>query len=1080
MATTRMIPRLTAICAILAAAALFLFSAPPAHAIGILLVSNIDQTSPGPLLTPGTTQEIAQAFTTTGSGSGSALGSVELAFARGATTPGSVTVAVWSSASNLPNSSVCALTTTDDLTSAGVIEFTPTSSCTLSASTKYFVYMHYSGAQADAYQVRTTESTSLDTGVSTTWTIAARYHSKTAAIWEEQASGPGLNAAAVKIRVRAPNTVPTAADNTVSTNEDTAHIFQASDFGFQDDAIDTLAHVTITTLPSQGTLWLEANDNDTQDSNEAVTAADNVTNNDLGDDKLRYSPPLNENGSSYTTFKFKVNDGLVDSASAYTITINVNAVNDAPAVTDETAMTTEDKPVIIDVLVNDNDVEGDTLSVSAVTDPNDGAVDNNGSNVTYTPNIGFAGKDTFDYTVSDGTDTGTGTVTVDVTPNVTGASGSVIVTYAENGTETVDAYSAGGNPNPTWALLDEDDKGDFTISDTGVLSFANTPDFEVPVDNDTNNSYLVTVEATADSVPGTLAVTVNITDLDETPVVSGTETITDHQEGVTAVGDYTTTAPDNGTITWAVAGADGDLFDIEQDSSDSKRASLSFLNPPDYESPDDTGQDHIYEVLVKSSEAYHGDPNEDPEDPKEDELIVTITVPDLNDNSPVANNDTAKTKRDEAVVIPVLANDTDLDVSFPLSVTAVGAGETGPPSNGDAQITGNMTTVTYTPDDRYSGTDTFDYTVSDGSNAATATVTVRVTSPPRVVANIAPTFTEGSQTNRSVPENTPAGQNIGAPLPAQDPQGNDLIYDLYGADASFFQIDRRTGQLTTRAPLDFETQSSYEVRVGLNGGVTIITVTVDLTNVDEPGVVELSQERAEVGVPVTATLSDPDGGVANVAWQWAASSDGVTWIDIPGATRSTYTPVDLDQGQFLRAAAVYSDGAGSGAQAQTGTESLVQQPSQSSVPGATGATPTHVPTPVPTPTPTRTPVPPATATPAPQPTATPAGGPASIVAPVLVPIPQPTAAAPVPEPAGAPVPAPLAAPTPVPTPTLASVSLMTAPTPTPAAALPAAAESAPPADGGGFNPWWIALIVVASLAVIGGGVYALKRRLTPN
>ena len=154
MATTRMIPRLTAICAILAAAALFLFSAPPAHAIGILLVSNIDQTSPGLPLTPGTTQEIAQAFTT---GSDSALGSVELAFARGTTT-GSVTVAVWSSASNLPNVLECALTNPGDLTSAGVIEFTPTSSCTLSASTKYFVYMHYSGTQANAYQVRTTES----------------------------------------------------------------------------------------------------------------------------------------------------------------------------------------------------------------------------------------------------------------------------------------------------------------------------------------------------------------------------------------------------------------------------------------------------------------------------------------------------------------------------------------------------------------------------------------------------------------------------------------------------------------------------------------------------------------------------------------------------------------------------------------------------------------------------------------------------------------------------------------------------------------------------------------------------------
>ena len=337
-------------------------------------------------------------------------------------------------------------------------------------------------------------------------------------------------------------------------------------------------------------------------------------------------------------------------------------------------------------------------------------------------------------------------------------------------------------------------------------------------------------------------------------------------------------------------------------------------------------------------------------------------------------------------------------------------------------------------------------------------------------------FTEGSETGRSVPENTPPGQNIGQPFQAEDPQGTPLIYGLYGADASFFKIDRLTGQLITQAPLDFETQSSYQVRVGLNGGVTIITVTVDVINVDEPGVVKLSQERAVVGVPVTATLTDPDGGVANVAWQWSASSDGVTWIDIPGATGSTYTPVDLDQDQFLRAAAVYSDNAGSGAQAQVGTENLVQQPS---APTPTPVTTGRPPAPIPTPAPTRTPVPPTIATPAPQPTATLVPSPASIVVPVLVPTPQPTAASPVPEPVGASVPAPLAAPTPVPTPTLAPAPLaMTGPTPTPAA-LPAAAESAPLADGGGFNPWWIALIVVAALAVI-GGLYALKRRLTPN
>ena len=61
-----------------------------------------------------------------------------------------------------------------------------------------------------------------------------------------------------------------------------------------------------------------------------------------------------------------------------------------------------------------------------------------------------------------------------------------------------------------------------------------------------------------------------------------------------------------------------------------------------------------------------------------------------------------------------------------------------------------------------------------------------------------------------------------------------------------------------------------------------------------------------------ATVSDPeDGVIAGVAWQWASSSDGLTWTDIDGATSETYTPVAEDEGKYLRATAEYTDGEGS-------------------------------------------------------------------------------------------------------------------------------------------------------------------------
>jgi hypothetical protein len=92
-------------------------------------------------------------------------------------------------------------------------------------------------------------------------------------------------------------------------------------------------------------------------------------------------------------------------------------VNAAPVAVDDTATTRQGTGVDIAVLDNDTDAdEGDELSVRSVTDPAHGtAVAAANGTVTYTPDAGWTGTDTFDYVVTDGTDSDTGTVTVTVT-----------------------------------------------------------------------------------------------------------------------------------------------------------------------------------------------------------------------------------------------------------------------------------------------------------------------------------------------------------------------------------------------------------------------------------------------------------------------------------------------------------------------------------------------------------------------------------------------------------------------------------------------------------------------------------------
>ena len=101
--------------------------------------------------------------------------------------------------------------------------------------------------------------------------------------------------------------------------------------------------------------------------------------------------------------------------------------------------------------------------------------------------------------------------------------------------------------------------------------------------------------------------------------------------------------------------------------------------------------------------------------------------------------------------------------------------------------------------------------------------------------NNAPVFSDRTLT-RSVAENTPPGQNVGAAVTATDADpGDTLTYTLEGADASSFSIVSATGQIRTAATLDFEAKSAYSVTVRASDGTASDTaaVTINVTDVAE-------------------------------------------------------------------------------------------------------------------------------------------------------------------------------------------------------------------------------------------------------
>ncbi|WP_038914688.1 DUF4347 domain-containing protein, partial [Dickeya zeae] len=156
------------------------------------------------------------------------------------------------------------------------------------------------------------------------------------------------NTGTMTLNVTPVNDAPVISNTSVSKtlSEDSAQTFSAADFGFSDvDSGDTLQSITIVTGPGAGELFIDANNDGVRGGGDTLLGNGSVVNAaDIG--KLTFRPTANANGTSYTTFTWKVSDGTALSGNTGTMTLNVTPVNDAPTlssgVTVTLTSTTED------------------------------------------------------------------------------------------------------------------------------------------------------------------------------------------------------------------------------------------------------------------------------------------------------------------------------------------------------------------------------------------------------------------------------------------------------------------------------------------------------------------------------------------------------------------------------------------------------------------------------------------------------------------------------------------------------------------------------------------------------------------
>ena len=490
------------------------------------------------------------------------------------------------------------------------------------------------------------------------------------------------------------------------------------------------------------------------------------------------------------------------------------------------------------------------------------------------------------------------TVTVTVTdvledttaPAISGPSGSAgagtSTKTVNEGQTTVTTFTA--NEGVTWSITSGNDQGRFAIDPTtGELTFVAAPDYEVPTDADTNNTYVVVVTATdgfGNESQQTLTVTV--ADLDDTaPQITGpsggtgagTSTLSVN-EGTTAV--YTFSAGE--TVTWAlVGGNDQGRFAI-----DPSTGTLTFVAAPDYEAPTDSNTDNSYVLIVKATDA-NGNTSQQ---------TLTITVLDLDDTAPQITGPSGGTG---AVASTTSVNEgTTAVVSFAAS-EGVTWSITGGADQAKFDIDPNTGAVTFLkapdfdqPGDANADNDYVVVVKATDANGNTSQQTLTITVLD--LDDTAPQISgpSGSAGAASTAKTVSEGTTTVATFTAGEPVTWALVG---GPDQARFALDPNTGALTFVAAPDFEaptdsgTDNIYVLIVeatDADGNTSQQTVTITVSDVNENAAPpQITGPSGAAGAQASAkSVKEGNAAVATFA-----ANEAVTWAVVGGTDAGDFT-----------------------------------------------------------------------------------------------------------------------------------------------------------------------------------------------
>ena len=559
----------------------------------------------------------------------------------------------------------------------------------------------------------------------------------------------------------------------------------------------------------------------------------------------------------------------------------LDAPNDtAPVTSDQNKTTAEDASVAVTLAASDFNVNN-VFTFTIVDEPLHGSVSCTAGNCTYSPNPHYFGSDQFTYKANDGAlDSNVSTVFVNVTevnndPSAVNDSKAT----AEDSVLKFAATDLTGNDSPG------PNEGSQTLTVDAVVSTLNThgnvvlssgqitytPDtnYNGPASFDYHMCDDGTTNGAADPKCATGTVNVTVTEVNDTPSAANDSKTTDEDTQLSfAASDLT------GNDSAGPANESGQTLTVSSVTATANtHGTVSLSNGQVVYTP---AGNYNGPASFEYQVCDNGTTNS-VADPKCATGIVNVTVGPVQD-APDAVDDAATINEDSgANTISVLVNDTDADADT-LSVSAVTQGTHG-------SVTNNSTSVSYTPNANFFGTDTFTYTVSDGNGGNdTATVTVTVTNvqdAPDAV-NDAATINEDSGAN-----------SIDVRANDSDVDGDTLTVTAVtqGTHGSVAITGGGTGVSYTPAANFFGTDTfTYTISDG-NGGTDTATVTVTVTNVeDAPDAVDdaptINEDSGANIISVLVNDTDADNDALTVSAVTQGTHGSVT----NNSTSVSYTP----------------------------------------------------------------------------------------------------------------------------------------------------------------------------------------------